>query len=53
MNNFNKQRVINQTIWQNKPEISTGIPGPKTEYKKGLFEPIISNLEKFNTNMGW
>jgi hypothetical protein len=53
INNFNKQRVINQTIWLNKPEIWTGAPGSKGEGKKMLTEPMISNFEKFNSNTGW
>ncbi|XP_046634544.1 mitogen-activated protein kinase 5-like [Daphnia pulicaria] len=53
INNFNKQKVIHQIIWLNKPKICTGEPGSNGEGKKMLVEPMISNFEKFNSNTGW
>ncbi|XP_046460948.1 serine/threonine-protein kinase/endoribonuclease IRE1-like isoform X2 [Daphnia pulex] len=59
INNFNKQRVINQTIWLNKPEIWTGAPGSKGEggvIENGavITDPIImsSTREYGPTDLG-
>ncbi len=51
INNFNKQKVIYQILWLNKPEIWTFHPG--TQRVQVLIEPMISNFEKFNSNTGW
>ncbi|XP_046460943.1 CBL-interacting protein kinase 26-like isoform X3 [Daphnia pulex] len=53
INNFNKQRVINQTIWLIKPGIWSCKSGSKRKAEKMLIEPMISNFEKFNSNTGW
>jgi hypothetical protein len=53
INNFNKGKVIDQTIWLNKPGIWTIVPGSEREGEKALVEPMISNFEKFNSNTGW
>ncbi|XP_046460945.1 CBL-interacting serine/threonine-protein kinase 20-like [Daphnia pulex] len=52
INNFNKGKVIDQTIWLNKPGIWTGTSS-ENEGEKVLVEPMISNFEKFNSNTGW
>ena len=53
INNFNKNKIIRQTIWLNKPEIWTFCPGSTREGEKVLVEPMISNFKKFNSNTGW
>jgi hypothetical protein len=53
INTFNKGKVIDQTIWLNKPGIWTFVPGSEREGEKMLVEPMISNFEKFNSNTGW
>jgi len=53
VNSFNKDKVINKSIWLNKPTIWTFMPGSRREGEKSLIEPMISNFEKFNSNTGW
>ncbi len=53
INNFNKNKIIRQTILLNKPEIWTFSPGSTREGEKVLVEPMISNFKKFNSSTGW
>jgi serine/threonine protein kinase len=53
INNFNKEKVIDQNIWLNIPEIGTFVLGSGREGEKMLVEPMISNFENFNSNTGW
>jgi hypothetical protein len=53
VNSFNKDKVINKSIWLNKPTIWTFMPGSEREGEKNLMEPLIFNFEKFNSNTGW
>jgi hypothetical protein len=55
INSFNKNKVINQTIWLNKPGIWTSKSSSTVRKvnEKVMVEPLISNFEKFNSNTGW
>jgi hypothetical protein len=53
INQFNKDGVINKSIWLNQPAVWTDCSESKKKGTKCLIEPMIANFEKFNSNTGW
>ena len=53
INQFNDDRIINKSIWLNKPTVWTFDEWSDRSGEKVLVEPMISNFEKFNSNTAW
>lgn len=53
INEFNRDRLINQNIWLNMPTVWTVTEESYRAGEKSLIEPMIPNFEKFNSNTGW
>jgi len=54
VNHFNSSMILsNGTVWLNKAEVWTYIPGSFRAGQKSLVEPLIPNFQKFNSNTGW
>ena len=53
VDSFNQDRIINQEIYVNMPEVWTFSPESARAGEKNLIEPMIPNFEKFNSNTGW
>ena len=61
INQFNKDGIINKSIWLNMPTVWTFLEGSSRAGEKNLIEPMITNFEKvyatlmikFNSNTGW
>ena len=53
INNFNRDKVINKTIWINQPSVWVFLPGYVRAGENLIVEPMIINFEKFNSNTGW